>query len=236
MADARLARSVPSGEEMEEIQRWVEDLTDGLDTISATHEEDETVRKTRLQDLIQKCQDVFAKYMNLSYEPVQARPDGLDQPTKDAVRVLWEHVERLESTDLESLMTSLNEKGTQCREQCSIEDIKQIIHSQRADEATEDHQTFRSVAKNVRILNSLTISGKRPDRARKVPNADKGMTREEYVDDVRKRAAGTPAPRDGSVRRRRKVTRMAKREATAESESIQTVASFSLTKVHQETR
>ncbi|MCJ1467045.1 hypothetical protein MMC07_005667 [Pseudocyphellaria aurata] len=76
-------------------------------------------------------------------------------------------------------------------------------------------------------LRALNV-GKRPDRARKVPNADKGMTREEYVDDVRKRAAGTPAPRDGNVRRRRKeATRMAKREATAESESMQTVASFS---------
>lgn len=69
--------------------------------------------------------------------------------------------------------------------------------------------------------------GKRPDRALKVPNADKGITREKYVDDVRKRATSTSAPRDGNARRRRKkVTRMAKREATAESKSVHAVASW----------
>ncbi|MCJ1462385.1 hypothetical protein MMC07_000985 [Pseudocyphellaria aurata] len=71
----------------------------------------------------------------------------------------------------------------------------------------EGHVTDCSDRWQLRALNV----GKRPDRARKVPNADKGMTREEYVDDVRKKAAVT-------VRRRRKeVTRMAKREATAEA-------------------
>ncbi|MCJ1467994.1 hypothetical protein MMC07_006620 [Pseudocyphellaria aurata] len=82
MADARPARSVASGEEMEEIQRWVDVLTDGLDTISETHEEDETVRKTRLQDLIRKCKDIYKKYMKPAFEPVQARSDELDQPIR----------------------------------------------------------------------------------------------------------------------------------------------------------
>ncbi|MCJ1467993.1 hypothetical protein MMC07_006619 [Pseudocyphellaria aurata] len=104
MADERLARSVPSGEEMVEIRRWVDVLTDGLDTIFVTHEEDQRTRKVRLQRLIQKCEDVFEKDMNPSH-----RPDELDPSTQDAVRVLWEQAGCLESTDIESLINPLRE-------------------------------------------------------------------------------------------------------------------------------
>lgn len=66
-------------------------------------------------------------------------------------------------------------------------------------------------------LRALNV-GKKPQKARKVPNADKGMTRDQYIDGVRKRAAGILVPRVSNARRLHKeATRRALREATAES-------------------
>lgn len=60
--------------------------------------------------------------------------------------------------------------------------------------------------------------GKKPERARKV-KTDKGMTREEYIDGVRTRAAGRQAPRGGNPRRfRKEIVRSVRREATAETQ------------------
>ncbi|MCJ1462387.1 hypothetical protein MMC07_000987 [Pseudocyphellaria aurata] len=103
MSDTRSTHSAPDRREMGEIRRQITALIDGLDAIVASREEDEPVLKTTLQDLIQKCKNVYKKYMNPSYKPVQVRPDELDQLIKDAVRIPWEHAERLESTDIEIL-------------------------------------------------------------------------------------------------------------------------------------
>lgn len=75
-------------------------------------------------------------------------------------------------------------------------------------------------------LKALNV-GQRPERARKVQNADKGMTREQYIDDVHQRAR-TPLSRGPSSRRfhkeaTRMATREAKREATGDAELAQDV-------------
>ncbi|MCJ1468956.1 hypothetical protein MMC07_007586 [Pseudocyphellaria aurata] len=120
--DTLPTRSPPDGREMDEIRHRVAVLVDGLETISVDCKEDKRSRKVKLQRLIQKCEDVFEKYMNPSHQPVQGEPDELD-PSQDAVRILWEHTERLESTDIESLINSLRDKSIQCREKCSFEDF-----------------------------------------------------------------------------------------------------------------
>ncbi|MCJ1467044.1 hypothetical protein MMC07_005666 [Pseudocyphellaria aurata] len=76
-------------------------------------------------------------------------------------------------------------------------------------------------------LKALNV-GKRPDRARKVPNADKGMTREQYIDDVHQRAGTLVSPGASSRRLRKETARMAmreaKREATADAKPVQDLA------------
>lgn len=66
-------------------------------------------------------------------------------------------------------------------------------------------------------LRALNL-GKHPERARKVPDADKGVTREQYIDGVHRRAAGSQGPRGGEARRHRKESvRRAIREARADT-------------------
>ncbi|MCJ1267241.1 hypothetical protein MMC22_007126 [Lobaria immixta] len=61
-------------------------------------------------------------------------------------------------------------------------------------------------------------AGTKPGKARKIPDADKGMTREQYIDGVQRRAAGRQGPRGGEARRHRKeATRRAIREATTDT-------------------
>ncbi|MCJ1462356.1 hypothetical protein MMC07_000956 [Pseudocyphellaria aurata] len=66
-------------------------------------------------------------------------------------------------------------------------------------------------------LRALNV-GKKPERARKIPTTDKGMTREQYVDRVQMRATqGEVPPRAANTRRRRKeVVRNARRESIVE--------------------
>lgn len=66
-------------------------------------------------------------------------------------------------------------------------------------------------------LRALNV-GSNPEKARKIPNADKRITREQYIDGVRQRATQVPIARSGNVRRLRKeAVRSATREATFES-------------------
>lgn len=66
-------------------------------------------------------------------------------------------------------------------------------------------------------LRALNV-GSNPEKARKVPNADKRITREQYIDGVRQRATQVPVARGGNLRRLRKeAVRSAAREATVES-------------------
>lgn len=60
-------------------------------------------------------------------------------------------------------------------------------------------------------LRALNV-GKRPENSRKVPNADKGMTREQYIEGVRNKAAGTRAVNPRRIRK--EAVRNAAREAT----------------------
>lgn len=61
-------------------------------------------------------------------------------------------------------------------------------------------------------------AGTKPRRARKVPDADKSMAREQYIDSVHRRVAGRQVPRGGEARRHRKeATRRAIREATTDT-------------------
>lgn len=67
-------------------------------------------------------------------------------------------------------------------------------------------------------LRALNV-GKKPERARKIPNADKRMTGDEYIDGVLKKAAGIQGPKGGNTRRlHKKAVRNARREATAETQ------------------
>lgn len=67
-------------------------------------------------------------------------------------------------------------------------------------------------------LRALNV-GKKPERARKIPNADKRITGVEYIDGVRKKAAGIKEAKGGNTRRRHKeAVRSARREATAETQ------------------
>ncbi|MCJ1423418.1 hypothetical protein MMC29_001301 [Sticta canariensis] len=67
-------------------------------------------------------------------------------------------------------------------------------------------------------LRALNV-GKKPERARKIPDADKRMTGDEYIDGVLKKAAGIQEPKGGNTRRlHKKAVRNARREATAETQ------------------
>ncbi|MCJ1467992.1 hypothetical protein MMC07_006618 [Pseudocyphellaria aurata] len=107
MSDQTISRSAPDLWELAEIRHRVAVLLDDLETALVDRKEDQWTRKVMLQRLIQKCEDVFEKYMNPSHQPLQAESAEPDPSIQDAVRILWEHAERLESTDIESLTNSL---------------------------------------------------------------------------------------------------------------------------------
>lgn len=60
--------------------------------------------------------------------------------------------------------------------------------------------------------------GTKPEKARNAPKTDKGMTREQYIDGIRSRAAGQQGARGGNVRRLHKQIVRGRREATAETQ------------------